>query len=319
MDYIADLPREQHEHVMNVLRAGAHLSPELAETSAQAIREIQAHMVSRIHAAATDDGGKWNARSFYNAASKYGRNAADAFKERPDVLKNLQTINEAGNHLHMDKSYPGAFAQKERVSKIGHALEAGGKVASSLVHDVPFVGRYVGRAIEGGVEGLAGKMSEADREKAVAKRIVDRNGKQRGSVRVMNDERENNASGESAASLEAQNRNRDELNAGRTRHLIDPDGNVTPLTGVDAVDRAAPKGHVIYQKGVGILDRGGLPQGQAAGLVNRAKAGGFDTEAKAPGATLNIGRPHLLSAAERLEQVRQERRAAGKKAPKDEE
>jgi len=24
MDYIADLPREQHEHILNVLRAGAH-------------------------------------------------------------------------------------------------------------------------------------------------------------------------------------------------------------------------------------------------------------------------------------------------------
>lgn len=290
MDYIADLPREQHAHVMDVLRAGAHLDPELAKSSAAAIREIQAHAVSRMHAAATNADGTWNARKFYNAADQLARNLPETFKDRPDIVNHLKTINDAGNTLAMDKHYPGAEAQKERTSKLGHVLEAGGKVASSLVHDVPIVGRYVGRAIEGGVEGLQGRMSAADREKAVLKRLVDRNGKQRGSVQVMNDERENNASGESSASLEAQNRNRAELAAGRTRHLIDPDGNVTPLTGVDAVDRAAPKGHVIYQKGTGIVDRGGLPESHAAGLVNRARANGFDTTPKpAAGSQLNIG------------------------------
>lgn len=291
MDYIADLPREQHEHVLNVLRAGAHLDPELAKSSAAAIREIQAHAISRMHAAATNAAdGSWNARKFYNAADRYARNVPETFKDRPDIVANLQKINDAGNTLHMDKHYPGAGAQIERTSRLGHAIEAGGNVASSLVHDIPVVGRYVGRAIEGGVEGLGSKMSESNREKAIAKRLVDRNGKQRGSVQVAPEERENNASGESAASLEAQNRNREELAAGRTRHMIDPDGNVTPLTGVDAVDRAAPKGHVIYQKGAGVLDRGGLPQEQAAGLVNRARANGFDTEAKPPGGSqLNIG------------------------------
>lgn len=89
---------------------------------------------------------------------------------------------------------------------------------------------------------------------------------------------ENNASGESSASLEAQNRVRDEKAAGITRHLVDPDGNTTPLTGVDAVDRKAPPGHVIVQRdGAGnrtILDRGGLSQMHANGLVNRAEARG---------------------------------------------
>lgn len=89
---------------------------------------------------------------------------------------------------------------------------------------------------------------------------------------------ENNASGESSASLEAQNRNKDEVSKGQTRHLIDPDGNVTPLTGVDAVDAKAPKGHVVYQKGTGIVDRGGLSPMHANGLVSRARAKGFDTE-----------------------------------------
>jgi hypothetical protein len=191
MDYIADLPREQHEHVLNVLRAGAHLGKgELAERSATAIKEIQAHVVSRMHAAATNADGTWNARKFYAAADRYARNAQETFKDRPDVLDNLKTINNAGNTLHMDKHYPGAAAQTERTGTVGHILEAGGNIVSGLAHDVPVIGRLVGRAMERGVEGLGGKISESTRDKIVAKRIVGRDGKQRGSVQAMPSEEE---------------------------------------------------------------------------------------------------------------------------------
>jgi hypothetical protein len=187
MDYIADLPREQHEHVLNVLKAGAHLGGgELAESSAAAIREIQAHMVSRAHAAATNADGSWNARKFYNAVSSYAPKMADTFKDRPDVLRNLKTINDAGNTLHMDKHYPGAGAQIERTGLGSRALSAGGNIAASIAHEIPLGGRMVGRAIEHGVEKATGQMSEAARDKAATSRLVDRTGKQRGSVRVMN-------------------------------------------------------------------------------------------------------------------------------------
>lgn len=90
---------------------------------------------------------------------------------------------------------------------------------------------------------------------------------------------ENNASGESSASLEAINRNRIEQASGQDRFLIDPDGKMWPIKGVDAVDFKPQKGSVIVQKGVGaqpytILDRGGLPQSHAKGLLNRALGGG---------------------------------------------
>jgi hypothetical protein len=92
------------------------------------------------------------------------------------------------------------------------------------------------------------------------------------------DTTEINGSGESSASLEAIRRVRMEQEEGRTRHQIDPDGNATPLTGVDAVDAKAPKGHIIVQgNGEGghtILDRGGLSQLHANGLLNRARATG---------------------------------------------
>jgi hypothetical protein len=85
---------------------------------------------------------------------------------------------------------------------------------------------------------------------------------------------ENNASGESSASVEAINRVKSEKTSGRDRVAIDPDGRGTPLQGVDAVDATAPKGRLIVQRGVGkndysILDRGGLSITQANGLLNR--------------------------------------------------
>ena len=58
-----------------------------------------------------------------------------------------------------------------------------------------------------------------------------------------------------------------------TRSVIDPEGNATPLTGVDAVDAKAPKGHITVLERPGerpeIIDRGGNPKSLAEGLLNR--------------------------------------------------
>jgi hypothetical protein len=280
MDYIADLPREQHEHLIDVLRAGAHLSPELAESSAAAIREIQAHTISRLHDAATNDGGKWNARDFYNASSRYARNAASTFKDRPDILRNLKTINDAGNTLHMDKSYPGAVGQAARSGILTGAVKGAGAIASSLAHEVPVVGRILGRGIEGATEAATGDIGKKAAEKAFEKRTVDRTGKQRGSVGVIPAK---SIEGQNGVSDESVNRFKSDQLAGRTTHMIDPDGNHEQLTNPTDVDRPAPKGSVKFQKGVGILDRGGLPPAQASGLVARAQGlHGFDPKQRGP-------------------------------------
>lgn len=86
---------------------------------------------------------------------------------------------------------------------------------------------------------------------------------------------ENNASGESAASLEAQSRLEQEKASGSQPFMIDPDGAPQPLLhNVDAVDKAAPKGHLKVQIDpstgkLSIMDRGGLPLSAAKGLLNR--------------------------------------------------
>ena len=84
----------------------------------------------------------------------------------------------------------------------------------------------------------------------------------------------NNASGESAASLEAISRRAQEKAAGQTRELVDPEGNGYELNQASDVDAVAPKGHLVIQKGVGkgqytILDRGGMSKRHAEGLLAR--------------------------------------------------
>jgi hypothetical protein len=86
---------------------------------------------------------------------------------------------------------------------------------------------------------------------------------------------ENNASGESAASIEAQRRLASEKQNGNSPFFIDPEGSPKPLARtVDAVDAAAPKGHLKVQKDpttgkLSIVDRGGLTLSAAKGLLNR--------------------------------------------------
>jgi hypothetical protein len=86
-----------------------------------------------------------------------------------------------------------------------------------------------------------------------------------------------NGSGESSASVEAQNRLADEKAAGQTRALIERDGTVRPLIGVDAVDAVARPGQVIVQRGIGrdewtVLSHGDdVPRGTLEGTINRSR------------------------------------------------
>lgn len=86
-----------------------------------------------------------------------------------------------------------------------------------------------------------------------------------------------NGSGESSASLEAIGRLAEERLRGRIRLLIDRDGSVRELFGVDAVDTVAGPGQVIVQKGIGRDEWTILSQGRdvsdalARGRLNAAR------------------------------------------------
>jgi hypothetical protein len=84
----------------------------------------------------------------------------------------------------------------------------------------------------------------------------------------------NNASGESAASMEAQSRLAQEKARGQVRLMVDKSGAVRPLIGVDAVDTMARAGQVVLQRGVGAKEWTVLSQGDdvKASAVARARA-----------------------------------------------
>lgn len=83
---------------------------------------------------------------------------------------------------------------------------------------------------------------------------------------------QDSASGESSASLEAQNRYRQELESGRVRVLVNEDGTARILRGVDAVDQRARKGQVIVQRGVGATELTVLEVGKGARKDVQARA-----------------------------------------------
>lgn len=301
-DYIANLDPQQFNHVVNVLKSAAHLGGgELAEPAAAAIREIKGHMAAKLHDAGSSKiQGGWDAKSFYKQLNDYSLKMPSIFGSKE--LGDWKTVNDASNILRMDRTYKGAKVEEHNIG-LGASMRAkAGTLARGAVdvgahHALPVIGpalaettgisEKVGRWIGGDPE----KLAEAKRLAHVEGRITKLNAseneptgdnaptlgqningaRQRGGPKF-----ENNASGESSASLEAQSRVAQEKAAGQHRYMLDPDGNVTPLTGVDSVDRKAPAGHVIIQRGIGnqpysVLDRGGMNAREAQGLVARAQ------------------------------------------------
>lgn len=270
MDHLTNAPREQFTDAVNTLRASAHLGGgELADPAAAAIREIKGHMVSRMHGAATNADGTWNARNFYARANQYATKAPAVFS--PSEMRDLQILNRGGNILKMDKSYPGAAAQIQQAGglralaapRIAGAVEGLATGWLGPAKGLLAEATGIAPAMRRGIERVVGGDTAAQREAAIAARITPLNlPGQRGSVRILN----NNASGESAASLEAINRGT------RNLALVRPDGSSVPvMRDVTQIDRGAPKGHVIVDRDTGeIVSRGAdLNQSVANGLRNR--------------------------------------------------
>lgn len=85
----------------------------------------------------------------------------------------------------------------------------------------------------------------------------------------------NNASGESAASQEAQNWARANKNAGIVHYRLDPEGKPTVLPGIEARDPRPIAGQPVVQLNAQgeheLVERGGLSKQAAEGLVARAR------------------------------------------------
>lgn len=144
-DYVANLPTDQFNHVVNVLKSSAHLGGgELAEDAAAAIREIKGHMAARLQeAGGSKIQGGWSAKAFYDKLNQYSNKMPAVFSGKE--MKDWKTVNDASNIMRMDRRYPGAAAQMHNTGVGAQLREKAGRGARAGVdvlahHALPIVG-----------------------------------------------------------------------------------------------------------------------------------------------------------------------------------
>lgn len=162
-DEITGLPVDQLAHIIKTLK---DIPPEILPYSMQAINEIKAHFANKIHQAGSQRVGQWGARD----VNKYLNNNAEKLKIvfNQDELNKIRDLNDAGNILKKDQSYPGAAVQEHNLIKSGTmgALRGGGAAIGSIAGPVgAAVGGYVGDV-------AARKFSDASSLKATQKKMT---------------------------------------------------------------------------------------------------------------------------------------------------
>jgi len=165
--HVAGLGREQLAHLVDVYKMAAKVSPEMAERSAAALNELRAHYANEVLAAGSDSNapnGAWNVKKV-NAYLKQNIGGM-SLVHTPEELQQYKVLNDAGNYLRMDRSYPGAVAQglnlKARAVEgaLGHAETVG-----ALLGHIP------GAVIGYGLEKMGGKFIEKSLAKSTEARI----------------------------------------------------------------------------------------------------------------------------------------------------
>jgi predicted GNAT family acetyltransferase len=162
---LAALPPQQLGHVIDTYARMAKINPEFAEQATAAVNEIRGHYANQVRAIGKGKdtpGGAWNAAGVNKYLRANLANMQQVFS--PAELAEYKTLNDAGNLLRMDRSYPGAAAQAH-----GYATNTTLALAE---HGATGVGAVLGH-IPGMVLGYgAGKaLSKAD--SALLKRAVE--------------------------------------------------------------------------------------------------------------------------------------------------
>lgn len=160
-DYVANLPTDQFNHVINVLKSSAHLGKgELADEAAAAIREIKGHMAAKLHNAGSSKiQGAWSAKDFYKQLNAYSNKMPSVFT--PKEMGDWKTLNDASNILRMDRTYKGATVEAHNVGFLGRAREKAGALTHGAVdmaahHIIPVVGPAIAETT--GISEKLGKM-----------------------------------------------------------------------------------------------------------------------------------------------------------------
>jgi hypothetical protein len=137
-DYVTSLPADQFQHLVGTLRNAPAQMPgvsALHDASASALNEIRAHFAEKTLSAGNSTQSMWNAK----AVSKYLADNEQRMRQvySPDEMQNFKKLNDAGNILRMNRSYPGSYAQELN-------LKAHGLVAGAIRQSAGAVGAAIG-------------------------------------------------------------------------------------------------------------------------------------------------------------------------------
>jgi hypothetical protein len=161
-DTVTSMPIAQLKHVVNTLQ---NLPPEIQPSGDAALAEIKAHMASKIADAGQSSPSTWNAKGVNQMLTKNSAKLPLLFDD--EELGKLGDLNDAGNILRKDQSYPGAAVQEHNLVQRGAmtALRAGPTALGA--HFGP-LGAVAGEAVGGK---LAEKYGSAASLKNVEARI----------------------------------------------------------------------------------------------------------------------------------------------------
>jgi hypothetical protein len=166
-DTVAAMPVAQLDHVVGTLK---NLPPELQQAGDTAINEIKAHMASKVADAGQGTSSLWNAKGVSQYLAKSRERMGLVFD--PEEMTKFDDLEQAGDILKKDQSYPGAAVQAHNLVRRGAmgAITAGstgaGHVFSGLT-GIPggeMAGAWAGTK-------LAGKFDEATALRDVESRI----------------------------------------------------------------------------------------------------------------------------------------------------
>lgn len=161
--YVARLGADQFGQVVNVLKRAGKDSA-IAPKAATALNEIRAHFASELKDRGDSTQGMWNAKAVNKYLQDNNANMSQVFT--PDEMRRFKTLNDAGNILKMDRTYPGAAAQghtfvQKGLTVVGKHAEGAG----ALLGHIP--GAIVGATVGKGVEKLTDKSALANVEKRI--------------------------------------------------------------------------------------------------------------------------------------------------------
>lgn len=163
-DTVTNMPVAQLQNIVGTLR---NMPPELQPMAQDALAEIKAQYAHNVKDIGANQQGQWNAKGVQKYLSNNSARMASVFS--PEEMDSFGTLNDAGNILAKDQSYPGAAAQHQNLVRAGvmHGIAAGTTAAGSAIGGP--IGGVVGGALGGK---LANKFNDASTLRTTQKRMV---------------------------------------------------------------------------------------------------------------------------------------------------